>query len=652
MRVEKQITKLCVLIGVLFFFSTHGQDKTLRSLEEKEWSLARKPYKLFYKENKTEEAYKLSHQLLKTLKTDASKSYLTCLISSYFVSNQISDSIIFYAKKTLSYKNFSNDSVRRKRNIMGTVNLGNGYFGKGLYDKAKNVYFEGIDKSKKWGITKEYYNFTSNLANIYYSENKYKKAMFFCEKSLESSDKLIKMSSTLLLGNIYGELKNYEKSNEYYYKVLKISDNSFSKLGVKFNIIFNDEGLGITKGLVSRLKEIIKESNNKGFENIEKEAIKKLAHLYKQRKKYKEAEELQLKLLEEDEKKGNLKEMLSSYGYLKDIAKEENDFKKALTFSEKYLKMKDSIRTLQKAKEINALEVKYETLQKESEIFLLKKEQQIKESKIKQQAYVRNIILIGSGLIICSILLLLLFYYQKLKTQKLLNKTQKEINYQKIKALMKKQELELIKASIEGQDNERKRLAKGLHDSIGSSMAAIKLQLEKVPVISSKLQKIKSNLNDTYEQIRELSHNLLPKKIRENDYAELLKEYLKNINEISDVKIDFVVIQQEKINNIDKFLQNEIFAILQELITNTIKHAEAKEMDITLEVVRNTIYLHFEDDGIGFNTNANNKGIGLENIKNRIEQLSGNYVIDSHPKRGTLFKMEILTNTYLVNEVV
>ncbi len=653
MKVHKYIKITLIITALLFLIKANSQNQVLQKEEKKEIELINEINDLFFFEGKEKEAYQGALKLIKTSKTDATKSLASSLISSYFSRNDHLDSSIYYAKKTLKYKVFSTDSIKRKRYLMGTMNLASGYFLKGLNDKAKKIYLEGIQKAELWNDRKNYYGFMVNLGNLYFTEEEYNKALELFNKSLKSENSRVKVISYGSIGNIYAERKKFEISNEYYYKMLTLVKNDFyNKIGVLNNIADNLVKMGKEKEGILQFKKNIKESIKRGYNFHVKEAKQFLVEIYIDQKKYGEAEKLLKPILEEDKKTGNLKGVLNSYEFLKEVTKGKGDLKKALKYSEYYIKMKDSISLLQKTEEINALEVKFETLQKEKEIIVLKKDQEIKSNEIEKQTSIRNVILIASGLIIVSILLLLLFYFQKLKTQKLLNKTEKEINYQKIKALMKEQELELIKASIEGQDNERKRLAKGLHDSIGSSMAAIKMQLERVPSSSKKLEKIKDNLNDTYEQVRELSHNLLPKKIRQNDYAELLNEYLKNINEITDVKISFNISQEEIINKIDKFLQNEIFAVLQELITNTIKHAEAKKIDINLEVIKDTIHLSFEDNGKGFDTKIMSKGIGLKNIKNRIVQLSGSYIIDSHSKRGTLFKMEVLVEIYPVEEVV
>ncbi|WP_299677425.1 histidine kinase [uncultured Tenacibaculum sp.] len=648
------MNKISPILILLCFWSSFSQNTNLKLLEKKDRKSMNEISNLFFKESKEKEAYTKALKLMKEGNSDSGKSLATSLISSYFSRMHSLDSAIYYAKKTLAYKNFSTDSIKRKRYIMGSMNLATGYFAKGIIDKAKKLYIEGIQKAEEWGDMNNYYGFIVNLGNLYYMNREHEKALEFYEKGSKSPQNRVKMMCNSSIGNVYATaFKDYKKSNEYYHKALsQLKGNLYFELTLKLNIAHNLLKIGKEKEGINELKNIISESKKLGYYNQERQANEYLVEVYVKNGNYKKAESLLMPLLKDYIKKGNLKDELDSYDYLRKIKEGEKLYQEAFQYSEKYTTLKDSINKLQREKEINGLEVKFETLEKEKEIVLLKKEQEFKDKEIAQQAMIRNIILGTSLIIIIAILLLLRFYFQRLKTQKILNETQEAFNYQKVKNLMKKQELELVKAAIEGQDAERKRLARGLHDSIGSNMAAIKLQFEELSEDSKKLQKIKNDLSDTYEQVRELSHNLLPRKIRQNDYSEVLNEYISNIDEISDLNINFTASDTEIINNIDKYLQSEIFAILQELISNTIKHANANSIDINLEIVEDKIYLTYEDDGKGFDINSVEDGIGLKNIKDRVEQLSGNHIVDSHPKRGSLFRIAFDKDIYIVQEVV
>ncbi len=614
---------------------TENQINELRQAEDKERKSVNSAVTLFYLENDKEGSYKLSHKLLKKLKTDASKSRLTHLISCYFLEQtRESDSALYYSKKSLEFNKFSHDSIMRKRYILAYISLANSFLSKGLFKKAKKITIEGLEKAENWGLYEERDRFTLFLGDLYSYDKEFDKSITLLKKITESSDIDVAVGSMMSLGRIYRTLGNYTKSNEYHYKALKINKNPYYDLAVRLNIVKNLKYIGEKKEIIPQLEEIVKRGDEMRISHLKNQAKKELIEAYLERNQLDQAQEILLVLLNERKEEGNLIEMLFCYDRLKVIARQNGSFEQALQYSEEYLIINDSINQLQKSKEINEIEIKFETLQKEKENYQLKKDKE-------RQIYINNLTVTVSAILILLILLFAFGYYQKLKTQKELNKTQKEVTTEKINSLMKEQELKLIKATIEGQDKERTRIAQGLHDSIGNDLATIKLLIGEIDTL--KIQKIQNLIDITYQKVREISHNTIPKKNRKNEYVEILKEYINNINEVTDLTINFVSSEEEVFNEIDIVIQNELFVILQELITNTLKHAEAKQIDIRLECILGKLHLTFDDDGKGFSVDLleANTGIGIHNIKNRVEKLSGSLLIDSHPKRGTLFKIEM-----------
>lgn len=205
--------------------------------------------------------------------------------------------------------------------------------------------------------------------------------------------------------------------------------------------------------------------------------------------------------------------------------------------------------------------------------------------------------------------------------------------------------MNLIKASIEGQDEERKRIAQELHDSIGGNLAGIKLRVSGISDASDMWKTISGQLDETYQLVRDISHTLIPKKFRQNGFTDLIEEYVKSISDTGGLEVGFYPHPGGQINSIDEKIRVEMFKILQELMTNTLKHAEAKKVDIHLSLIDGELSLLFEDDGKGFISETGYKGIGLNNVKERVNELQGNLHIDSVPKRGTIIAIDIPINT-------
>jgi signal transduction histidine kinase len=319
------------------------------------------------------------------------------------------------------------------------------------------------------------------------------------------------------------------------------------------------------------------------------------------------------------------------------------DYKNAYAIMTQLAWVESEINTRQQQKIIKELEVEYETLKKEKEILGLQETQILKDTELKRQRTIRNAFLIGFLIILVPIIALLYVYYQKIQTQSELSKKQEEINGQKVASLVREQEMKVIRATLDGQDEERKRIAQELHDSIGGNLAGIKLQLSGLDNGSGSLKTISRQLDETYQLVRDISHTLIPKKFRQHRFTQIVSEYLNSISGTGAVHIHFHPHPPEEINTLWEEVQSELFKIIQELTTNTLKHAQATKLEIHLNSYNGSTNLLFEDDGRGFDPDKNEAGIGLKNLRDRVAELQGKLHIDTKIGRGTVISIEIPT---------
>ncbi|MBU3027411.1 histidine kinase [Zobellia galactanivorans] len=317
------------------------------------------------------------------------------------------------------------------------------------------------------------------------------------------------------------------------------------------------------------------------------------------------------------------------------------DYKNAYAAMTQLFRVNNKITAKQQREIIKELEIQYETLEKEKTISSLEEEQIAKNAELERQKTIKNAFLIGFLIILIPIIALLYVYYQKIQAQSELTKKQEVINQQKVTALKQEQELNLIKAAIEGQDEERKRIAQELHDSIGGNLAGIKLQVASLTKESSKWKEINHQLDETYQLVRDISHTLIPKKFKQHAFSELIREYIGSISRSGKLEIGFYPHPEADINGIDDMTQMELFKVIQELMTNTLKHAEASRVDIHLNLLEKELSLLFEDNGKGFDPSDIKEGIGFENIRSRINHMNGTFHIDSLQNRGTVISIEI-----------
>ena len=210
--------------------------------------------------------------------------------------------------------------------------------------------------------------------------------------------------------------------------------------------------------------------------------------------------------------------------------------------------------------------------------------------------------------------------------------------YSRLANQAKKQTLDIVNA----QEQERKRIARDLHDSLGQLLSALKIRLEKAKRNNETPKQDTLNLIDNaVEEMRSLAYNLMPAALDKKGLKSALDELVDKLRNTVEFKIFF------QIHGIDETLitkeyQYNIYRIIQEGLNNIIKHAGAKEVSLQLLKVEDKLTITIEDDGKGFDIKARmDGGIGIQNIAARTEWLDGTFRIDSGPEIGSTLIVEI-----------
>ncbi|WP_158847790.1 tetratricopeptide repeat-containing sensor histidine kinase [Algibacter sp. L1A34] len=653
----------------------------------------------FFNNGFDKKAYKQAHNLLPKFKTNKALANTNFLLAYYHNKYAAIDSSIYYTQQALKSKSAVNDSLANRLTILAYQLLAINNKNKGLYHESKKWNIKGAELSEKHNETNLYYSHLHGLASTYIALGKNQEALDLFEKCIKYSnnDEII-LGSYINLGSIYSSFNKYKTSNNYLQKAKEICEKDPNRKQALINVIINIGDNYLNNGEANKalleFYDAKKTSFQNKFYNLELIVTDKIGTTLYNEKRDNDALLIFTSALPKAMSLGALDVLMHSYLMLEKISVRKDDYNSAYSYGKRYYQIKDSIDNSQKEKEINSLEIKFETLEKEktikvlqienlnkslniknkdadiekyklqkaiiakqnenqvlqlqngvekrkNEIALLKEKEALKVVELDRQKTIKYIVLVAFFILLIPIVALLIIYYQKLQAQGLLNLKEKEINEQRVNSLKKDQELKLIKASVEGQNQERKKIAQEMHDSVGGNLAAIKLQFSQLSNHPNNMKLIYSQLDDTYEQVRNLSHNLLPKKIRENDFVDLIKEYINTVEEASELIINVSFFDEVKINSLTKILQNELFSIFQELTTNTIKYAKAKTIDIQLDLLNGCIFFIYEDDGIGFDLSVTTLGIGLTNIKNRVENYNGILHIDSKLERGTSINIEI-----------
>ncbi|MRI00786.1 hypothetical protein GH721_09635 [Kriegella sp. EG-1] len=428
-----------------------------------------------------------------------------------------------------------------------------------------------------------------NLAYYAIENNELDEAKMYLDKSLEICEKLKspRVWSTYYLraGLYYQKQKNYDKTETSYFKAL----NEAKKVNYVYNIMFAYVALGEYFVLVQNPTKAIEYFKN--FEKIQDESP------------------------------------IPSIGVTAyhNWAKAENmvgNFKNSNKYLEKYIKINDSLNSEKNKTSIANAEAKYQTVKKDKEIA----EQKLALAESKSKTRTMNILIVS--LLLGSILLWFSFRQRQKRMQ------------QQLVTIEREQEVRTLESLMEGEEKERLRIAKELHDGVNGDLAAIKFKLASLLETNNQvINEAVAMIDTSSEQVRAISHNLVPPSLRDFNLLEAVGTYCENMNSIHEPEISFQHLGNEIV--LEKKQEANLFRIVQELVTNSIKHAEANEIHVQLSNVENNLQLTVEDDGKGFDVaTMKSEGIGMQNVKSRVEYLNGLMDVKSDGK-GTSITITI-----------
>ena len=195
---------------------------------------------------------------------------------------------------------------------------------------------------------------------------------------------------------------------------------------------------------------------------------------------------------------------------------------------------------------------------------------------------------------------------------------------QRLKAIVSQRKIALL----QGQELERERIAKELHDHVGGMLAGIKAH---IPTTVVNHQRLVHWIDELYDSVRTLSHNLHTGVLHEEGLQQACLDFIDLINKQD--KISLVVHGQAR--SLPPFASTMAFRIIQELLTNAMHHAQASRIMLTLLFADNKLLISVVDDGIGLTAKKNSTGLGLRSVKERVGTLGGHIEFDSSEKIGT-----------------
>ena len=623
-----------IIIFLLYFEAMAQKDTiSIKKLIDQAYTFEKKEPK------KAIQLYKKVHLL--SLKANYQVGAFKSLLYSGFVYSDIGkyDSAKYYYDKTIDYSKKTKFLLGEAK---GYANLANLLQYKGEYPEAIKNYIKSIkifEKTKDSAIISQSYQ---NLSAIYTQFSNKKLEFFYLKKAEQFMPKANKVQLALLYGDIglgFIRYNNFAESLSYFKKAEAIA--------VKENN--NELWFYVTRnfGEYYRIKKEYKKAipyYEKAFKLADSavDIIRKndlmyiVSGLYLNDGNYSKALELANQSLELSRKIDASEFEYKTLKRLSEIHNKLNQPQKAYDFLEKSYVLKDTVFSQNHLKETTLLQTKFETEKKDKSIA----EQQVKLKRqeldlIKSQKEKQMYFIASLGLILVT---LGIWYFFR-QRQKIKNK--------EIIALHQQQEIAKLEALIDGEEKERRRIAQELHDGLNGDLSAIKYRLSTLEesglskIDTENLNKVIDMIDESCAQVRSISHNLMPSSILEYGLIETIREYCIKINTSDTFKIDFQFFGNYIA--LSKKSETVIYRIIQELVTNILKHSKATEALIQFNYREDELFITVEDNGIGFNKNAISPGIGHKNIKTRIDFLNAQLDVDSS-SAGTSYTISIDLN--------
>jgi two-component system, NarL family, sensor kinase len=314
------------------------------------------------------------------------------------------------------------------------------------------------------------------------------------------------------------------------------------------------------------------------------------------------------------------------------------DYHKAFEYQTRYYSLKDSIFDLDKTRLISELTLKYEKEQDQAQILALEKDNLQKDLRLRKRTSQRNIFSFTGIIVITLILFFLLYFRQKAIKDRI-------IAEQRIRQLEEEKKLMAAKSLVEGQEEERKRIAFELHDGLGVLLSATKLQFTSIrdtspgniPLIERATQLLEQASGD----VRKISHNMMPGLLTKLGLFDALEDLFDNLKDNENL-----VVQCDIPEDLERLPENKeimLYRIIQEMVNNTLKHAEAGNIRLQIRKSENNLYLQYSDDGKGFDylQKLESQSIGLISIQSRVDFLNGRLTVDTGPGNGTRYNLQI-----------
>ena len=552
------------------------------------------------------------------------------------IMGQTDEALVLYNNSLKMAKDYNEGELEAR----SYLNLGVSYQFSGDYDLALKNQLLAYDLREELS-KKDLAKLLNNIGIIYRMQKKYTRAEEIYHKSYELKEELkdsLGMAATLMnLGIACTNLKDKEKMAVDYiqrsihlYELLGRHDQAASGNTALGEIFLGQKKFPEAKDAYKKAWQYFEQNKDQRYSQA---TLFGLGRVTLKEKDYPAAEtyfEQALELTKDFSDKDFTRTLLFQLSSIKDTLGKKHEAYKML--KEAYV-INDTLNQSIRLKAMEEMQAKFDVKEKSIEL-------EISNLKLNEQTRQRNIFLYGAIGLALFALTIFFFLKNKIRTNKKIAAQGKAIQKQKIIELQQNNKLLALNSMIEGQEAERLRIAKDLHDSLGGLLSSVKnhfttIQKKIEPIEDLDITK-KTNLliDEACIEVRRISHNMMPHALSISG----LQGAIEDLGEqLSEQGFQTTVEISSSLQTVDETKKVTIYRLVQEIISNIRKHAEAKTILIQLLTHKNEVNLIIEDDGIGFDydTAIIKGGMGLNSINSRVEFLDGNINWDSEINKGT-----------------
>lgn len=320
-------------------------------------------------------------------------------------------------------------------------------------------------------------------------------------------------------------------------------------------------------------------------------------------------------------------------------------YAEAVNVLQDYLLLKDSLLGEKATEQLAVAEMreKYDAANRIAQIERLRMDNQRGEDMRLRRTTERNVLVMAA----IALLLLSALLYRNVRHRRKLAIQEKQIHDKLVNELLRESEVKVLNAALSGQETERKRVAKDLHDRLGSMLSAVKHQfgaLElRIDTMRGELKvdyaKVHALLDEAVHEVRNISHDMINGTLAEFGLNRALQSLRETIAVKGRLEVELNLYGLE--HPMERSMEIATYHIVQELVANALKHARPTAISISLTRTFDRLSIMVIDNGAGFDTARSTAGIGLQNVRSRAEEFGGSMHIDSSERNGTTVSIEI-----------